>query len=235
MEAKAVRNGYTSEESQLISQLVQSRLAREEKLEYDDLKTYEVPPRTQFSMLNKPSVTISGKHLKFNMACIKLFSTVEHVIPMLSKEKKSLALIPCKEEEGSSVQWARMNKDGRLVNKEIVSEEFVKNIYRECGFTRAYRYKAVGRIVDSPRGLILRFDLKEAIWYTGEKVEFVDKKTGETKKKLAVFFPNKYSGHIGTTFADFDKNDRDSQYDSLDGYAQTSLLDDDSSTPEQEG
>ena len=199
--------------------------AREETLEYDDLKSYEIPPEAQFSMLNKPSVTISGNHFKFNMACVKLFKSVEYVIPMLSEEKKSLALIPCKEEEGSSVQWARLNKENRLVNREISSPDFVKSIFKTLLWDKKYRYKAVGRIVDSPRGLILRFDLKEAIWYTGEKIAYVDQKTGETKQKLAVYYPDKYEGRIGTSYSDFSKKRNDSQYDGLEGYAQTSLLD----------
>ena len=39
----------------------------------------ELPPRTQFSMLNKPAVSIKYGVMKFNMACIAITPcTAEH-------------------------------------------------------------------------------------------------------------------------------------------------------------
>lgn len=43
--------GYTAKEQELIRQLVQTRLEQKSELSYEDLDGYELPPRTQFSML----------------------------------------------------------------------------------------------------------------------------------------------------------------------------------------
>ena len=41
---------------------------KKEELEYEKFDGYELPPRTQFSMLNKPAVSIKYSVMKFNMA-----------------------------------------------------------------------------------------------------------------------------------------------------------------------
>ena len=48
---------YSAKEQELIRQLIQARLEKQSELGYEDLEGYELPPRTQFSMLNKPAVT----------------------------------------------------------------------------------------------------------------------------------------------------------------------------------
>jgi len=41
---------YNSREAELIRELVKSRLARNEELEFEEVGEYEVPPRFQFPM-----------------------------------------------------------------------------------------------------------------------------------------------------------------------------------------
>ena len=62
---------YTAKEQELIRQLVQTRLEQKSELVYEDLNGYELPPRTQFSMLNKPAVTFKHRQMTFNMASIR--------------------------------------------------------------------------------------------------------------------------------------------------------------------
>ena len=81
---------YTAREAELIRELVRSRLEQNEELEFEPLSEYEVPPRTQFSMLKKPAVTIKFGMLKFNMACIRLFEGVQYIIPSINRSKKRL-------------------------------------------------------------------------------------------------------------------------------------------------
>ena len=53
-----------------IRELAQIRKEHKRELEYEKFDGYELPPRTQFSMLNKPAVSIKYGVMKFNMACI---------------------------------------------------------------------------------------------------------------------------------------------------------------------
>ena len=47
------------------------------------------------------------------MAAIRLFEGVKHVLTVVNTEKKRLAVVPCAEEESASVEWARVNKQGK--------------------------------------------------------------------------------------------------------------------------
>lgn len=79
----------------------------------ESFEGYELPPRTQFSMLKKPAVSIKYGQLTFNMAAIRLFEGVKHVLTVVNTEKKRLAVVHCAEEESASVEWARVNKQGK--------------------------------------------------------------------------------------------------------------------------
>ena len=87
------QNGITQEEFDLIQQLVQKGLERNAPIEYEQIEGYEVPPRTQFSMLNKPALSIKYGQMTFNMACIKLFEGIRYILPLINAEKKKLMIL----------------------------------------------------------------------------------------------------------------------------------------------
>ena len=118
MEEKSREQEMSAREISLIRELAQIRKEYKRELEYEKFDGYELPPRTQFSMLNKPAVSIKYGVMKFNMACIRLFEGIKYVLPILHPNKKRLALIMCPEEDSASVEWARQ-KDENWVNKDI--------------------------------------------------------------------------------------------------------------------
>ena len=143
MEEKSRAQELSVREISLIRELAQIRKEHKRELEYEKFDGYELPPRTQFSMLNKPAVSIKYGVMKFNMACIRLFEGIKYVLPILHPNKKRLALIMCPEEDSASVEWARQ-KDENWVNKDITSLEFVENIFRLMNWNRECRYKVLG-------------------------------------------------------------------------------------------
>lgn len=208
---------YTEREKQIIREMTSGKYGDTMELMYEDLDEYEVPPRTQFSMLKKAAVTIKYKELNFNMAAIKLFEGVRFILPVLNRKKKRLAVIMCKEEEQASLEWARLKKE-KWVNKKIISLEYVENIFNTMGWDRNCRYKALGRVVTSERGLILVFDLEEAIMFSALPEEYFDVRTGTTKKRRLVYYPDEYKGRIGKSYNDYMKTYQTSMFESLDGY-----------------
>jgi len=213
--AKKKKRGtaYNMQDQELIHQLMQSRLAQKEELVYEDLDSYEVPPRTQFSMLTKPAVSIKYKQFTFSMASIRLFEGIKHILPILSADRKRLAIIPLAEEESVSVEWARQKSDGTWTNKGITSLEFVEKIFTLMDWQRDCRYKALGYVANSPRGIILVFDLSEAIMFSRETVEFVNPETGEVKKKKVIYYPDEYKGRIGKSYNDYMETHKTSIFD----------------------
>lgn len=196
---------FSQKEFNLITQLVQARMEQNQNLEYESFDGYELPPRTQFSMLKKPAVSIKYGKLTFNMACIRLFEGVKHILPIVNSNKKKLAVIPCTEEESASVEWARNNKEGKWTNKDITSVDFVDNLFSLMDWDRECRYKILGRVAASERGLILVFEMEEAIMFAPRKEEYINPTTGETKKRQVKFYPDAYKNRIGRSYSDYEQ------------------------------
>ena len=79
MEEKSREQELSVREISLIRELAQIRKEHKRELEYEKFDGYELPPRTQFSMLNKPAVSIKYGVMKFNMACIRLFEGIKYL------------------------------------------------------------------------------------------------------------------------------------------------------------
>lgn len=223
---------YTAKDQELIRQLMESRKEQHMPLEFESLDGYELPPRSQFSMLKKPAVSIKYKTISCNTACIRLFPEIIHVIPIVHPQKRRLAIVPCIEEDASSVEWAR-HKDGDMVRKDITSLEFVEKIYALMNWDRNCRYKILGRVANSPSNLILLFDLDEAIFYSATATEYVNEETGEIKKRRTVYYPNEYKDHIGKSYNDYVEARQLSVYEYLEGYVGQTYEDAVDSSPAQ--
>ena len=217
METKGTGQSYNAKDEELIHQLINSRLEQKAQMEYEDLEGYEIPPRTQFSMLKKPAVTVRYKQFTFNTAAVRLFEGVQHVLTILNPKKKRLAVVPCSQEESASVEWARQ-KDEKWISKTITSLEFVEKIFALMNWDRNCRYKILGRVANSSDGLILLFDLEEAIFYAATPTEYVDRETGEIKKRRAVYYPDEYKGRIGKSYNDYVEARQLSIFEDLEGY-----------------
>ena len=229
MEEKSRAQELSVREISLIRELAQIRKEHKRELEYEKFDGYELPPRTQFSMLNKPAVSIKYGVMKFNMACIRLFEGIKYVLPILHPNKKRLALIMCPEEDSASVEWARQ-KDENWVNKDITSLEFVENIFRLMNWNRECRYKVLGRVANSDQGLCMLFDLEEAIMFTPKPQEYTDPLTGEMKKKQMKFFPDAYKNRIGKSYNDYIADHQMNMFEDFIGYQSSTVLDE----PERE-
>ena len=224
MEEKSKAQELSVREISLIRELAQIRKEHKRELEYEKFDGYELPPRTQFSMLNKPAVSIKYGVMKFNMACIRLFEGIKYVLPILHPNKKRLALIMCPEEDSASVEWARQN-DENWVNKDITSLEFVENIFRLMNWNRECRYKVLGRVANSDQGLCMLFDLEEAIMFTPKPQEYTDPLTGEMKKKQMKFFPDAYKNRIGKSYNDYIADHQMNMFEDFIGYQSSTVLD----------
>lgn len=139
------------------------------------------------------------------MACIRLFEGIQYILPLVNIAKKRLAVAMCVEEESASVEWARFKKNEVWVNKDITSVDFIEKIYQAMGWRRECRYKVLGRVANSDRGLILVFDLDEAIMFTPMKEEYEDPKTGEKKKRQVKYYPDLYKTRIGKSYEDYEQ------------------------------
>lgn len=221
-----VANGHDSKNAPLPQQiqmdlqdLLQEMLtSKKMPLQYEKLEGYKIPPRTQFSMLKKPAVTIKNGTMVFNMACIRTFKSVQHIVPMIDPDSKKIAVVPCAEEEGSSVEWARYRaRDNELVNKDVTCKDFVNSIYALMGWSSTTRYKVLGRLSNSERGLILVFELEEAIRFEVTAVE-TNPETGKKVKHEVKYYPAQYEHSIGKDYNDYKAARLGEKFEKLDEY-----------------
>ena len=126
-------------------------------------------------------------------------------------------MIMCPEEDSASVEWARQ-KNGVWVNKSISSLEFLEKMFRMMNWNRECRYKVLGRVANSDQGLVMLFDLEEAIMFTPQPQEFTDPMTGEVKKKQVKFFPDIYKGRIGRSYNDYVATHQMSMFENIVSY-----------------
>lgn len=211
--------GYSAKEKQLLQELIEARREHKAELQYENLEDYEVPPRTQFSMLKKPAVTFKLGKMEFNAASIRLFEGISNVIPSVNPTKKRLAAIPCLEEESATVEWSRQKKE-TWVSKCITSLDFVDKIFNLMNWDKTCRYKILGHISNSERGIILVYDLNEAIMFSPQPLEYVDKRTGETKKRRVKYYPDEYKYRIGKSYKDYCAAHQESIFENLSEYTE---------------
>lgn len=218
---------YNYSDQELIRMLVRSRMTQKQEMEFEDLDGYVLPPRTQFSMVNKPSVSLRYGKIVFNMACIRLFDEVEFILPLIHEEKKRLTIVMCPEEESGSVAWARRRrKDQVWINKNISSEDYVLNIFHLMGWKNDCRYKILGRVANSREGLVLVFDLEEAIMYSSKPEEIKNEETGEViKRKYVKYYPDLYHGKMGRSYSDYVEAKQMNMFEYLEGYANQTYAD----------
>jgi len=221
-------DSYNFNDQELIRQLIKSRMSQGQQLEVEDLSGYELPPRSQFSMLSKPAVTFKYGQMTFSMASVRLFEACKFVLTPVHRGKKRMSVVPCKEEEASSLQWSRHRQsDGMLVNRGISSREFIAKIYRMMGWNVNCRYKVMGRLaIGKPYDVpILVFELEEAIMFDSKPVEILNEETGEVKKQQVMYYPDMYKDCIGKSYTDYVEGKQMTIFEYLDEYTGKSYTD----------
>lgn len=211
---------FSKKEQELITQLINIRKGQKPVLPYETLDGYEVPPPTQFSMLKKPAVSIKVTKLEFNCAAVRLFAGITMILPIFNIEKKRLAAVPCPEEESASVAWSRLKNDV-YISKTITSPDYIERIFNYMNWDRTCRYKALGRLAQTERGLVLIFDLREAIMFAPKPIEFIDKATGQTKKRQVKYYPDDYKYKIGKSYNDYVAYQQQSLFENLEEYTES--------------
>ena len=206
----------SEKEIELIKIISDERLKEGKKLEYEELDGYEFPSRMKFSLVNKPCITIKTGKLCFNMACVRTFEAMHYVFPVFNREKGRLAVIPSINEDLGTVWWSRNDKNDKLVNREISSPKFVSEIYESMNWSNEKRYKVIGQLLNSSEGLILVFDLNEALEISSGE-EYTDETTGKIKHVVVETYADEKSGKHGKTYEEFKEYRQMNMFEDLKG------------------
>lgn len=145
------------------SLLTEDEIIKDENFTYDG---YQVVRGEFFAHLNEPSITVNRCRVSVNTACIKKLPDIDYVQILVNPEEMKLAVRPCQEDEKDSVKWCSINKNNGLKKpKQITCKIFFAKVIELMNWNPEYRYKMLGKLIESQNEILFVFHLKDAEVY----------------------------------------------------------------------
>lgn len=170
---------------------------------------YQVVRGEFFAHIHEPSFTFNDNRVYLNMACIRKLPQTEYVQILVHPVEKKLAVRPCQEEEKDSFRWCTKNARKRDP-KQITCHVFYAKIFSLMGWNPQYRYKLLGKLIQSNGELLFIFDLK-----TPEIYPRAAKLAGTSNAQLPNY-PESWKNQFGISMEEHQKS---LQVNIFDGYA----------------
>lgn len=187
-------------------------LKREMEIIRDDSFTYDgyqVVRGEFFSHLYEPCITFNNYKVYVNTACIRKLPETDYVQILVNQEKKKLAIRPCQEEFKDSFRWC--SATAKRSPKQVTCRVFYGKIITLMGWNPNYRYKLVGKLIESNGQLLFIFDL------TAPEIFTRISKNGETTTvSRKPVYPAEWEHQFGVPVEEHQKS---LQVDIFDGYA----------------
>lgn len=122
-----------------------------------DLSKYKVARSQYFSHSFEPTITLEKNYLKLNSACMKRFPENDYVLILCSDDEKTLAVIPCREDEPDALRWCSTAK---RVPREMKCPIVFAHIMLLMNWNPNYKYKLLGKLLTTETLQVLVFDLR---------------------------------------------------------------------------
>lgn len=119
---------------------------------------YQVVRREFFSHIYEPSITFNRYKISFNKACLKRLPDVDYIQILVHPEEKKLAVRPRNEDEKDTCSWCTIRKEKREP-KQITCRMFFAKIIQLMDWNPDYRYKILGKLIQSGDDQLFIFDL----------------------------------------------------------------------------
>ena len=181
-----------------------------------DFDGFQVVRREFFAHVHEPSVTFNNCRFYPNTACINRFPNVDHVLVMVNKNSKVLALKPCQAETRDSFNWCSASK-GKRKPKQITCKLFTAILFNMMDWNPDHRYKILGKTIHANGEYLIAFDLTATEVYQRIGVNGKKAKTAKVPS-----FPEEWQGQFGLPYNEHQKS---MQINILDGYAVYSIAD----------
>ena len=118
---------------------------------------YEVVRGEFFAHIFEPSFVLSNYKVSVNTACIKKLPEIDYIQILVNPKQKKLAVLPCQEEEKDSFKWCTGGK--KRGPRQITCRVFYAKVMDLMGWDPTYRYKLLGKLIQSGERLLFIFDL----------------------------------------------------------------------------
>lgn len=169
---------------------------------------YQVVRGEFFAHMFEPSFAFNNYKISVNTACIRKLPDVEFVQILVNSKDKKLAVRPCAESEKDSCRWCTNGK--KKGPKQITCRIFFSKIISLMDWNPAYRYKLLGKLIQSGDELLFVFDL------TTPEIFMKTTKEGEPPKiSRTPTYPAEWQNQFGVPV---EEHQRSLQINTFDGY-----------------
>jgi len=187
----------------------------EREVEKFDFGGYEVVMREFFSKGNCPAVTIKYDTISFNLRAIrKIGESSHHIQILINIEKKSMIAKPCDEDEKDSLQWSRIQKDGKLAARSIRGKVFCAKLFKDMNWGISGTFKILGTLIKCKNEKIFEFNLTNAEKYLRLAAPTAD---NPKRHERIPFMPSLWQEIYGQSYED-SKRPVIENFDGMDGY-----------------
>lgn len=169
---------------------------------------YQVVRGEFFAHMYEPSFAFSNYKVSVNTACIRKLPDVDFVQILVNSKDRKLAVRPCAEEEKDSCRWSTNGK--KRGPKQITCRIFFSKIIDLMNWNPSYRYKLLGKLIQSGDELLFVFDLTTPEIYMKTEKEGEPPKTSRTPT-----YPAEWQNQFGVPV---DEHQSNLQINTFDGY-----------------
>ena len=172
---------------------------------------YQVVRGEFFAHVNEPSIIFNKCKVSVNTACVNKLTEVNYVQILVNPDEMKLAVMPCREDEKDSFLWCGIDrKTGRKKPREITCRLFFAKIVQLLDWNPDYRYKILGKLIQSNGDYLFIFDLTAT-----EVYQRVQREGEKPKSSRTPVFPSEWQNQFGLPV---EEHRRSLQVNIFDGY-----------------
>ena len=169
----------------------------EREVDEFNFEGYQVVRREFFSKTNCPAVTFKFGSVIFNVRAIRKLMECKFIQILINPEKKQMIAKPCDENEKDSLQWSRVNKDGKVVSRTISGKVFTAQLFQDMNWKIESTVKVLGTLITCKDERIFIFDLNNAETYLFTAEPNSDE---TTRRKRIPYAPIHWQGNYGQSY-----------------------------------
>ena len=133
-----------------------------------DLDGFQVVNSSLFCSMSSPTMSIWNDSISFSQATYIALNTCEAISIMVNHKNRSILIGTVQSSSPNAVAW----KKGKEVVKysKISCATFTRQLFEEWGLDSEARYKAIGRMVQAEKKVMVLFEFANAEKWYGDKV-----------------------------------------------------------------
>lgn len=133
-----------------------------------DLDGFQVVNSSLFCSMSSPTMSIWNDSISFSQATYIALNNCEAISIMINHKNRSILIGTVQSSSPNAVAW----KKGKEVVKysKISCATFTRQLFEEWGLDSEARYKAIGRMVQAEKKVMILFEFANAEKWYGDKV-----------------------------------------------------------------